>query len=211
MNYLTDKYQLRIDVLTRMLEISKNNQTAIKNGTCFFGDSITQLCNLNKFYPNIHPKYNCGVAGITSKLLLYFIDEGLIKYHPKQVVIMIGTNDLGNTVMASPRQIALNVQEMIDIIHQNLPECKIILCSCIPCLKNHTYQETNQGIRSNDTIQMIYKEYQKLFKQDYIKLLNIYDCLLTEGKPDKKYYVDGLHINDDGYQLITNLIKQNLE
>ena len=46
-------------------------------------------------------------------MLLNFIDEGVIKYQPKQVVIMIGTNDLGDTVMESPRDIALNVKEIV--------------------------------------------------------------------------------------------------
>ena len=45
---------------------------------------------------------------------------------------MIGTNDLGNTLMLSPRDIALNVKELIEIIHYNLPHCKIHLLSCIP-------------------------------------------------------------------------------
>lgn len=44
-------------------------------------------------------------------MLLHFVDEGVIKYQPKNVFIMIGTNDLGNTTMTSPREIALNVKK----------------------------------------------------------------------------------------------------
>ena len=82
---------------------------------------------MDKYYPEIETKYNCGIAGITSGMLLNFIDEGVIKYQPKNVVLMIGTNDLGNTVMESPRDIALNVKETIEIIHYNCLDIKFIL------------------------------------------------------------------------------------
>lgn len=100
----------------------------------FFGDSITQYCDLDKYYPEILNKYNCGLAGISSKILLNFIDEGVIKFKPNKVVIMIGTNDLGDTVMESPRDIALNVKEMVELIHYNCKECKIYVVSPLPLM-----------------------------------------------------------------------------
>src|SRR5699024_2927587 len=117
MHYLTNYYQLREFVLIRMLEIIKQRYYAKENGVVFFGDSITQYCDLDRYYPEILNKYNCGLAGISSKILLNFIDEGVIKFKPNKVVIMIGTNDLGDTVMESPRDIALNVKEMVELIH----------------------------------------------------------------------------------------------
>ena len=60
-------------------------------------------------------------------MLLHFVDEGVIKYHPNHVFILIGTNDLGNTEMKSPREIALNVKEMCEIIHYNIKDCKKLI------------------------------------------------------------------------------------
>ena len=40
-------------------------------------------------------------------MLLHFIDEGVLKFKPKQLVYMIGTNDLGKTVMQSPKDITI--------------------------------------------------------------------------------------------------------
>ena len=73
MKFLTNHYQLREFVLIRMLEIIEQTKTAQKGGVVFFGDSITQFCDLDKFYFEIDNKYNCGIAGITSKILLNFI------------------------------------------------------------------------------------------------------------------------------------------
>ena len=149
MKYLTNHYQLREFTLIRMLEIINQNKNITPGGTVFYGDSITEYCDLDKYYPEIETKYNCGIAGITSGMLLNFIDEGVIKYQPKNVVLMIGTNDLGNTVMESPRDIALNVKETIEIIHYNCLDTKIYLVAPLPCLEMlHGYKATKQGLRS---------------------------------------------------------------
>ena len=49
------------------------------------GDSITEYFDLERFMPAIDHKYNCGIGGITSNMLLHFVDEGVLKYEPEQV------------------------------------------------------------------------------------------------------------------------------
>ena len=210
MKYDTNRYQLRDYVLQRMIEIIHQQKHVQKGGTVFYGDSLTQYFDLNKYMSHIDYKYNCGIAGITSDILLHFIDEGILKYEPSVVYLMIGTNDLGNTIMASPRDIALNVKEMVEIIHYNLPECQIHLLSCIPCLeKYHGYKAMKAGIRSNDILKMIFKEYKRMIPYDYVDFINVYPALCNKkGEPIENYYVDGLHINDEGYQHFADEIKK---
>lgn len=211
MIYDTNIYQLRDYVLTRMLEIISNQRHHQKGGIVFYGDSITQMFDVNKYMLDLGHVYNCGIAGITSSVLLNFIDEGVIKYEPSQVVIMVGTNDLGNTVMASPRDIALNIKEMVELIHYNLPHCKIHVVSPIPCLeKLHGYKAT-PGIRSNDMLKMIYKECQQMIRYDYVDFINVYPLLCNKkGQPIEEYYIDGLHINDKAYQIYAKVLKESL-
>jgi len=212
MKYDTNRYQLREFVLERMMEIIQQQKNAIKGGTVFYGDSLTQFFDLDKYMNNINNKYNCGIAGITADILLHFIDEGVLKYEPSQVFLMIGTNDLGDTIMASPRDIALIVKEMIEIIHYNLPKCQIHLLSCIPCIeKLHGYKATKSGIRSNDVLKMIFKEYKNVIPYEYVHFINVYPALCNKkGEPIENYYVDGLHINDEGYFHYANEIKKNI-
>ena len=54
-------------------------------------------------------------------MLLHFIDEGVLKFKPRQLVYMINTNDLGKTVMQSPKDITINVKELVETVHYNLP------------------------------------------------------------------------------------------
>lgn len=212
MKYDTNRYQLREFVLERMIDIIHQQSYAIKGGTVFYGDSLTQYFDLNKYMSEIDYKYNCGIAGITSDILLHFIDEGVLKYEPSQVFLMIGTNDLGNTVMASPRDIALNVKEMVEIIHYNLPKCQIHILSCIPCLeKQHGYKATKSGMRSNDVLKMIFKEYKRMIPYEYVHFINVYPALCNKkGNPVENYYIDGLHINEEGYLHYANEIKKYL-
>lgn len=212
MKYDTNRYQLREYVLERMLEIIQQQKYSVKGGAVFYGDSLTQYFDLEKYMDCIPLKYNCGIAGITSDILLHFIDEGVLKYEPKQVFLMIGTNDLGDTIMASPRDIALNVKEMIEIIHYNLPECKIYLVSCIPCLeKIHGYKAMKKGIRSNDILKMIFKEYKHIIPYKYVSFINVYPALCNKkGEPIESYYQDGLHINNEGYLHYSQAIKKYL-
>lgn len=193
MIYDTDQYQLRDYVLERMIEIIKNQH---KVKTVFFGDSITNLMDVYHYFGE--DCANCGIAGITSDLLLHFVDEGVLKYEPEIVYIMVGTNDLGNTTMTSPRQIALNVKEIVEMIHNNLPRCKIHLISCIPCIeKLHGYMYQGKGIRSNDTLRMVMEEYKRMIVYDYVDFIDVFDCLYDSHI--ESYFVDGLHLTKAGY------------
>ena len=204
MKYLIDEYQLRESVLVRMLEIIHNQKSSKAKGIIFYGDSITEFCDLEKYYPSIPIKYNCGIHGITTTMLLHFIDEGVIRYHPSQVVILIGTNDLGNTEMHSPRVIAKNVKEMVEIIHGNLPECKIHLVSPLPCDENLHGYEHKESIRNNYMLYQIYLEYLKIIDYPYCDFIDVFSLIEEED------LVDGLHINENGYDKVTKKIGEYL-
>lgn len=212
MKYDTKQYQLRESILKRMIQIISNQKYKTCGGVVFFGDSITEFFDIERYMNGFDHVYNCGIHGITSDMLLHFIDEGVLKYEPSQVFIMIGTNDLGNTLMSSPRDIALNVKEMVEIIHYNLPNCQIHLLSCIPCLeKQYGYKARKEGIRSNDVLKMIFKEYKRMIPYEYVHFINIYPALCNKkGEPIEDYYIDGLHINDQGYQALSDKIKKSL-
>ena len=211
MRFDTNIYQLRESVLKRMIQIIQQQRYIEKNSIVFYGDSIIEYYDVEHIFIHLGPVYNCGIGGITSDMLLHFVYEGVIKYHPSQVFILVGTNDLGNTVMASPRDIALNIKEMVEIIHYNLPECQIHLLSPIPCIeKVHGYQAMHQGLRSHDILQMIMQEYKRMIPYDYVHFIDIYQSLYQDNILREDVFIDGLHINEDGYALLTEAILNQL-
>lgn len=193
-------YQLREDALKRMLEIINNQKNAEEGHTVFFGDSIFEFYDLNKYYPG-KIIYNCGIAGATTDELSWIIDEAVIKYKPKQVVLHIGTNDLGNTVMHSPRLIASNIQTITTIIQKNLPECKMIILSPLPC--DEDKQGYPHGIRSNAFLYDIFKLLREYLEE--VEYIDAYSDFVN-----KKDYLreDGLHPNELGYERLTQIINE---
>ncbi|MFV0392814.1 MAG: SGNH/GDSL hydrolase family protein, partial [Coprobacillaceae bacterium] len=162
MKYNPKYYQLRKGQLQRMLAIIEQQEKHIPNGVVFFGDSITEIYDVENYYPEIPHVYSCGIGGATAQELLWIVDEAVIKYQPKLVVLMIGVNDLGRTIMSSPKEVAYHVKELIDMITMNCPDTSILLVSTLPC--NELLQSYHQvpGIRNNDLIEMIYTEYQDM-------------------------------------------------
>ncbi|MDU2994620.1 MAG: hypothetical protein E7B49_10200, partial [Clostridium sp.] len=65
-----DQYQLREFQVDRMKEVIVNNRISKENGVVFYGDSIVQGYDINKYIPEINDKYNCGIGGFTSETLL---------------------------------------------------------------------------------------------------------------------------------------------
>ena len=210
MVYDTNYYQIREMNLYRMKEIIDLNKESKPGGTLFYGDSLTELCDLKKYYPEIDNIINSGMCGITIDLLLNFVDEGVLKFKPSKVIIMAGTNDLGETTNRSPRDIALLMKDLCEIIHYNLPGCTLYLCSCLPCLRHEEYKYGGRGIRSNEILKMIFDEYQKIIRYEYVTLINVFDVLIEDGKVIEEAYRDGLHVNDYGYKLIHDVIKKEI-
>ena len=210
MKFLTNYYQIREMTIDRMKTIIQNNQNAKPGGTVFLGDSITEFMDIDQFFPEIDNKYNSGIGGITSTMLLNFIDEGVLKYQPSRLIYMIGTNDLGKTVMQSPKDIAINVKELVETVHYNLPECEIYVVSPLPCIERiHDYKSTPGVLRSNDMLKMIFKEMKKTIPYEYVTFINAYPSLCNKkGEPIVELYVDGLHINEQGYQRYSEAIKK---
>ena len=51
MTFLTNYYQIREMTIDRMKEIIDQNKNAKEGGTVFFGDSITQFMDIEKYFP----------------------------------------------------------------------------------------------------------------------------------------------------------------
>lgn len=59
-------------------KIMVRNHNALYGGTVFFGDSITEMYDIESYYREISIKYNLGVSGFTSETLLWICDEAVL-------------------------------------------------------------------------------------------------------------------------------------
>ncbi len=105
-------------------------------GLLFLGDSITDgwprkgEWSWLKFAP-YHPA-NFGISGDRTEHVLWRITNGeLDGISPKLVVLMIGTNNIGQT-SEKPEWAAAGIKKIVDTIHEKLPNTKLLLLAVFP-------------------------------------------------------------------------------
>ena len=123
------------------------------------------------------------------------------RYNPSKVFLLIGTNDIYKE--KSQDEIITNISKIIDNIKENRKYTEIYIESIYPINSNKEKKRTNKEINE------INEKIKDLCKEKEVTYLNIGKLLMDDNKELKSdYSKDGLHLNDDAYQVITNeLIK----
>lgn len=188
---------------------AEENKTAEYGRTVFFGDSITECCDLDKYYPEIET-YNRGISGDTTKGMLNRVENNVINIRPSTIVFLGGTNDLGHG--SSPQTVADNIDKILEKIYTALPKCKVIVQSVYPVnpYKKPPFLNAVKN-RKNSDILIVNSLLPDICQKYNAKFLDIHRLLVdSEGNLDKDFTMDGLHINDKGYKIISKTIKQYL-
>ncbi|MBH0114881.1 GDSL family lipase [Novosphingobium sp. YJ-S2-02] len=96
----------------------------------FIGDSITDLWDLEKFFPG-EPYINRGIGSqVTAQMLVRF-EQDVVALRPKAVVILGGVNDVsGFLQVESEEGIVSNIEAMADIADRH--GIAVVLCSILP-------------------------------------------------------------------------------
>lgn len=177
----------------------------IPENIVFLGDSITKLYDLDKYYPD-NNVVNSGVSGDVAEDILSDMKNRVYKYNPSKIFLLIGTNQL---VTDSEEEIIEQIFKVVDEIHSNNPVASVYLESIYPV--NNNIEKSPAKNRDNDKIVDInnkLKEKSKKYKYEYV---DIYSELIDSEKNLKEEYTkDGLHLNDKGYEVVTEIIKKYL-
>ncbi|HVU32760.1 MAG TPA: GDSL-type esterase/lipase family protein [Opitutaceae bacterium] len=108
------------------------HQTEDRDSLVFVGDSITEgWSTLSRDFADLHVKVvNRGIGGDTTPNLLYRLDSDVLAVRPRALVILIGTNDLGEHT--SPEDIAANLRELRTRIRSAYASIPIAWCLVMP-------------------------------------------------------------------------------
>ena len=184
-----------------------NKEYAIKNQTVLLGDSITDFFNWYELFYDFskisgQAVYNRGISGDTTDRLLERLNENVLNIEPKNVVLLIGTNDIGRELPLSMS--VENVSKIIENTKKVCPDINFILQAVYPI---------NRGMRdkfekrSNEKIDIMNKEFIKLSEKYDCVWLDITDKLKDEtGNLKKEYTYDGLHLNANAYKIVAENI-----
>jgi len=188
---------------TKIKTVTKYKDKIAEN-IVFLGDSITHRYDLDKYFPD-NNVVNSGIDSNVCSDILSDMYNRVYKYNPSKIFILIGTNNL--ITDDTDEKIISDLKQIINEIHTNLPFSEIYVESIYPV--NKDIDDYMVNIRDNERIVTINKEIKKFLKNiEYAKYINIYDSLLKDDKLNPELSDDGLHVNDKGYEIITEILKK---
>lgn len=174
-----------------------------KNSILFIGSSsFTNWKTLEKTFAP-YQAINRGFGGSTLMDAIYYVNDLVGPYQPRQIVIYSGENDIAYANV--PADTVLNrFQTLFTLIRQKLPLVPVAYISIKPSPSRAKFQQT--VTESNKLI----KKY--LRKQQKTAFIDVYRRMLDKKKQlrPELYVADQLHMNEQGYQIWTKAIKPHL-
>lgn len=174
----------------------------------FLGDSITELYDLDEHFPDM-PVVNSGISGNVTEDILDDMRGRVYQYNPSKVFLLIGTNDIQEEV--SEEDIVNNIKEIISSIKANRPYAEIYLESIYPVDED---KEASRD-RTNEVIMDINDQLEKYCRDEDITYINLFDLLVDpdqeEAEIRDEYSDDGLHLTEEGYEIVTKEIMKYIE
>ena len=186
-----------------------NQVSVIEPDIIFIGDSIVEYYPLQELFGTAKTIVNRGIRGYQTGLLRDNLDAHLYGDAVDQIVLLIGTNDIGKDI---PINEALdNLERVIQSIARDYPLSQIKLLSILPVNEGEKYKQTIY-IRTNEKIREWNQAYETLASAYMqVDFLPIYDSLTnSEGQLKSAYTTDGLHLSVAGYQALSDALKTYL-
>ena len=186
-----------------------NQVSVLEPDMIFIGDSIVEYYPLQELLGTAKTIVNRGIRGYQTRLLLENLDAHLYGDAVDQIVLLIGTNDIGKDI---PMNEALdNLERVIQLIAREYPLSQIKLVSILPVNEGEEYKQTVY-IRTNEKIREWNQAYEALASAYMqVDFVSIYDSLTdSEGQLKSAYTTDGLHLSVAGYQALSDALKTYL-
>ena len=186
-----------------------NQISVIEPDIIFIGDSIVEYYPLQELLGTTKTIVNRGIRGYQTGLLLDNLDAHLYGDAVDQIVLLIGTNDIGKDVPMS--QALTNLESVIQSISRDYPLSQIKLVSILPVHQGEEYKQTVY-IRTNEKIKAWNQAYQELASAYMqVEYVSVFENLLDQQEQLKSdYTTDGLHLSVSGYQALTEALKTRL-
>jgi len=191
----------------KLREISQRDYD--KEQIVLLGDCVIENIDINKFFPN-QIVYNNGINGDTSLKLQETLYKRAIKYKPSKLFISIGSNDFGFD-NRSVKDVYNTIVEIVKEVKKRSKKTEIYLVTVVP-VNPATSDYINRAFvdtRDNSDIQMLNYYLKNYANRNRMKFVDINKHLKNDfDQLNLDYSIDGFHLNDTGYKLVTDLIKQ---
>ena len=193
-----NKDKILLETIKKTISAKKDNFNQTKE-ISLIGHSILDYWNIEEV--NNQAVNNLAIAGITTKQYIDLIlGQGLIQSLGDKAILMFGTNDI---VYAdwTKEQILSDIQQVIEKLKAINNNIQLYFLEITPVAlridrNNAVIRELNVFLKEN------------LKSARWIALDSIFSD--HYGKLNLDYTNDGLHLNEQGYQLLEEIIKSEL-
>ena len=171
----------------------------------FIGSSsFTNWKDVQDYFPK-HKIINRAFGASTLKDVIYWADEVIFKYQPKQIVIYCGENDLAYDSTLYPAQVAERFYQLFDLIRSKLKKVPVIYISLKPSPSRKILMD------KYNVANVMIKDFLK--KRKKTNFIDAYHAMLNaDGTQMEEIFMeDKLHMNAKGYAIWQKLIEPYLK
>lgn len=171
-----------------------------QNAIVFTGSSSFRMWDgLATAFPN-QTVINRAFGGSTLKDLIYYAQEVMLKYKPKQIVIYCGDNDLAADENLTGTSVLKRFKTLFKIIRKNMPTVSVVYVAIKPSPSRQKLMPKMAA--ANKLIQSF------LAGKKNTGFVDVYHPMLNDmGNPNTELFLkDNLHMNAKGYAIWQKLI-----
>jgi len=156
--------------------------------------SFRKWTNIQADFPG-YTIINRGFGGSSFPDVIRYAGEIIYPYHPKQVVIYCGDNDLAGPENVTAKKVYKRFMKLYEGIRKHLQSVDIVYVSIKPSPSREKLMPRME--EANDLI------HDFMAKHSHASFVDVYHLMLTpQGRPMEELFAgDKLHMNDKGYRI----------
>ena len=150
---------------------------------------------------------NRGISGDISFGVLHRLQE-VTEGHPAKVFILIGINDISRDI---PDNVILrNDERIVQRIQKESPHTRIYFQTLMPV--NNQFTQHKNHYNKDEHISAVNEGLKTIAAKYHITLIDLHPHFLDEqGRMNAAYTMDGLHLNEKGYQVWKQVLQPYLK
>ncbi|NQU24437.1 MAG: hypothetical protein HQ567_24410 [Candidatus Nealsonbacteria bacterium] len=197
-----EKSENRWEATIRRFEARDKEAFPPEGGVLFVGSSSIVGWDLKKHFPDL-PAINRGFGGSQVADSLHFAERIVLPYRPRVIVLYAGDNDVA--AGKSPQQVLADYRALVAKVHAKLPKTRIAFVAVKPSIKRWNLVEKMR--EANALVQAETEKDERLVFVDVDRPM-----IGDDGKPRPELFKpDGLHLNEKGYELWSDLVRPYLK
>jgi lysophospholipase L1-like esterase len=145
---------------------------------------------------------NRGINGARIHQITYYVDRIIIPYRPRAVVLYAGENDISGLLWSAkktPDEVLSAFRAFCEKIHARLPDVRIHFISIKPpkrrASSGPSFQAANRLVKEHCA------------SERRLHFIDVVPALLDADGQPRGLGWDGIHLNDEGYRILTSVVR----